>query len=93
MYKYLCLGKLILVLHLCRSKEILQNISQVFECGPVLWRFFPTRVHNVVEGIRAFIWLWHPVSSLQVLDDLWVGHAYKTSSNMTTVHHGLQKKK
>lgn len=66
--------ELFLVLPLCGGEEVIQDAPQVLECGPVLRLFPPAHQHDVVEPVWTVFRLWHPVVSLQLLYDLWVGH-------------------
>lgn len=87
----LCLfaaAELFLVLPLCGGEEVFQDTPQVLECGSVLRLFPPAQQHEVVEPVWTVVWLWHPVVSLQLLYDLWVGHPWAThKQKCNTVTH------
>lgn len=70
--------QLLLVLPLCGSEVILQHIFQVLKRGSVCRFLPPTFVHYAIKLIRAVLWFWHPITRLQVLDYLWVGHTWTT---------------
>lgn len=76
LYVFFCPLQLLLVLPLCGSEEILQEVLQVVKRGSVLWSLRPTLLHDVIKLIRAVFWRRHPVSPLQVLDHFWVGHTW-----------------
>lgn len=71
------LARLFLVLPLCCCEEVLQNAPQILKGWPVLWALIPAQFHNVVQTFGAVLWSGHPVASLQVLDHLWVTHAWQ----------------
>lgn len=70
--------QLLLVLPLCGREVILQHIFQVLKRGSVRRFLPPAFVHDAIKLIRAVLWFRHPITRLQALDYLWVGHTWTT---------------
>lgn len=68
---------LLLVLALCRSKEILQNTLYVLKSGTILGSDLPAPHHDVIQLLRAVSCAGHPVSMLQCSDHLRTRHPWE----------------
>lgn len=69
--------RLLLVLALCRSKEILQNTLYVLKSGTILGSDLPAPHHDVIQLLRAVGCAGHPVSMLQSPDHLCTRHPWE----------------
>lgn len=71
---------LLLVMALCRSKEILQNALHVLKGGTVLWFGSPASHHDIVELLRTAFRTGHAVAVLQSSDHLRARHPYRSGA-------------
>lgn len=77
--------RLLLVLALCRSKEILQNTLYVLKSGTILGFDLPALHHEVVELLGAVFRAGHPVSMLQSPNHLHVRHPWENKVGQVNI--------